>query len=67
MRYGHVTSLPTSPREEDLMAANDGLKRSLVDVLRTRSNVGTEPFFGRPADEPILICAHDIWIQSKKG
>lgn len=30
------------------MAANDGLNRSPVEVLRTRSNDGTDPFFGKP-------------------
>lgn len=44
----YFTSVPTSPLDDALMAANEGLKRSLVDVLRTRSNVGTEPFFGKP-------------------
>lgn len=40
--------LSISPLDDACIAANDGLKRSLVDVLRTRSNVGTEPFFGNP-------------------
>lgn len=40
--------LSTSAREDALITPKDGLKRSLVDVLRTRSNDGTDPFFGIP-------------------
>uniref|UniRef100_A0A2M4B5F3 Putative secreted protein n=1 Tax=Anopheles triannulatus TaxID=58253 RepID=A0A2M4B5F3_9DIPT len=40
--------LPTSPRELAFMAARDGLNRSPVECFRTRSNVGTDPFFGIP-------------------
>lgn len=49
------TSFCMSAREPALMAASEGLKRSLVDVLRTRSNDGTEPFFGMPADDITLV------------
>lgn len=43
-----TSPLSTSPRDDALIAANDGLNRSLVDVFRTRSKVGTDPFFGKP-------------------
>lgn len=46
-----TSAVPTSPLDDALMAANDGLNRSLVDVFRTRSNVGTEPFFGIPIED----------------
>lgn len=43
--------LPTSPLELAFMAAKDGLNLSPVECLRTRSNVGTDPFFGIPVGE----------------
>lgn len=39
----------TSALELALMAASEGLNLSPVECLRTRSKVGTDPFFGRPA------------------